>query len=128
MRAGLEGMFLETGQQAVSVALVPFLLPDGDILQMSNPAAERVPEAPDPITHLVAEDEVVVLEVSGITGGLLLTHGEVVEPVGKLLALLHFADRQFTHFGVLGISHVVVLESAQERWVRFAAPLGMSPA
>ena len=51
--------------QAVCVSLVPLLRQDHHVHQMGHPAPQPVPEPPDPVADLVAENEVMLVERPG---------------------------------------------------------------
>jgi hypothetical protein len=83
-------MLLEGLQQPEAVSLVSFDRQDTDVEDLGHSAAEDIPEPAHPVPDLVGEDQVTFLNGAGVGAG------QLSEPGGKLLALLHFADRQVT--------------------------------
>ena len=60
--AGLGRPLLERRQQPVGVAPMPLLRQDHHVHQMGHSAPEPVPQAPDPVPDLVAENEVMLVD------------------------------------------------------------------
>ena len=108
MGAGLDGAFLEGGQQTVGVAPVALLGQDHHINQVGNPAAEPEPEAPDPVADLVAENKVAFIERAGPAGRILFLLEDLGEPGREVLVLFHVSNRQLAHLpppSSMGDSH-----------------------
>ena len=102
-----DGPLLEGIQKPVGMATVAFLRQDRNVHKMGHPAPQPVPQAPDPVTDLVAENEVAFIERAGPSGRILFLLEDLREPRCKVLVLLHVTNRQLAHLppSPMGDSH-----------------------
>src|SRR5258707_118671 len=97
MPPGTRRPLLERRQKPMGVALVPLLRQDHHIDQVRHPTLEPVAKATDPVTNLVAEDEIVLVQSGGSPIGVLLLVEQIREPGREVLVLFHFPNREFAH-------------------------------
>jgi len=83
----------ERGEQPVGVTLMALVGEDTDVDDLRHTTSEGPTEAPDPFPNFVRKDEMAFLK--GIfAGAVVIPLGEIVEPGGKLLPLVHLANGQ----------------------------------
>ena len=88
---------LERRHQPVGVAPVPLLRQDHHVHQVGHSAPEPVPQAPDPVADLVAENEVMLVDGARRAGRGVLLFEQLGEPGREILVLSHLSNRELAH-------------------------------
>lgn len=81
---------------------VALLRENDDIYQVGDPSSEPEPQPPDPVTDLVAENEIAFVERAGPPAGILFLLQNLREPGREILVLFHVSNRQLAHLAPSG--------------------------